>query len=287
MTAPAAPPGTHRYGPAPSQYAELYLPAARTRPGTAVLVHGGYWRARYDAGLGRPLAADLAARGWVAWNLEYRRTGGPEGDRGGWPETFEDVAAGIDLLAPVLGSLGLEPGPVVVVGHSAGGHLGAWAAGRHTLPAGAPGSGPAVRPAGVVSQAGVLDLAEAGRLGLSDGAARELMGADPERDPERWALADPARMLPIGVPVVALHGDADDAVPDALSRGYARAARAAGDPARFAWMPGDHFAPITPGTAAWEACVDALSELTGARRDRPGAAPGRPRGRGGAARPVY
>ena len=63
--------------------------------GTVVVIHGGFWRARYDLSLGRPLAADLAARGYAAWNLEYRRALAG----GGWPGTFEDVAAGIDLLA--------------------------------------------------------------------------------------------------------------------------------------------------------------------------------------------
>ncbi|MFD1214548.1 alpha/beta hydrolase, partial [Arthrobacter sp. GCM10027362] len=85
----------HAYGPDPSQYAELYVPAVRSRRTAVVLVHGGYWRAAYGAALGRPLARDLAARGWLCWNLEYRRAG----NGGGWPQTFEDVAAGIDALA--------------------------------------------------------------------------------------------------------------------------------------------------------------------------------------------
>lgn len=257
-------PSVHRYGDAASQYAELTLPARRTRPGVVVVIHGGYWRAAYDAALGRPLAADLGARGWVAWNLEYRRTGAPAGDRGGWPQTFDDVAAGLDLLPSALRDQGLETGPIVILGHSAGGHLGVWAAGRHTLPPGAPGAGPAARVAGAVSQAGVLDLGMAERLGLSGRAARLLMGAGPSADPERWRLADPARMLPIGVPVVALHGDADTDVPAALSRSYADAAAAAGDPVRLETTPGDHFAPITPGTEAWAACVRSLEVLTGA-----------------------
>ncbi|MGJ9404416.1 alpha/beta hydrolase family protein [Arthrobacter sp. KK5.5] len=253
---------THRYGPAPSQYAELTMPARRTRPGVVVVVHGGYWRAAYGAELGRPLAADLAARGWAVWNLEYRRTGGAGNDAGGWPHTFDDVAAGLDLLPAVMERVAGETGPVVVLGHSAGGHLGVWVAGRHTLPAGAPGANPATPIAGVVSQAGVLDMSLAERLGLSHGAARLLMGADPSAEPERWRWADPVAMLPIGVPVVVLHGDDDEAVPLALARSYADAAAAAGDPVRLETMPGDHFAPITPWSAAWEACVRALERLT-------------------------
>lgn len=271
MDEPAIEPRTadsrHTYGPHPSQYAELYLPDVRTRPGVVVVIHGGFWRDAYDAGLGRPLATDLSARGWVVWNLEYRRVQDqtptqPATDRGGWPETFEDVAAGIDLLGPVLADLSLERGPVVALGHSAGGHLAVWAAGRHKLPAGTPGSAPRVGLDGVVSQAGVLELWMAHWLKLSHGAPLALMGAEPKEEPRRWQLADPARMLPIGVPVIALHGKSDADVPPAVSRAYTDAARAVGDPARLVWTTGDHHALITPGTAAWDACVKAIGELT-------------------------
>lgn len=259
-----APDAVHHYGPNPSQYAELYVPTERRLPGVIVIIHGGFWRDTYDASLGRPLADDLVRRGWVVWNLEYRRTtdaAEPGPDAGGWPQTFEDVSAGIDALGPALAGAGLEPGNVVVLGHSAGGHLGTWAAGRHKLPAGAPGAGPAVEVAGVVSQAGVLELWMANWLKLSHSAALKLMGATNEEDPRRWQLADPVRMLPIGVPVIALHGKSDADVPSALSRAYTDAARAQGDPARMVWTTGDHHALITPGTTAWDACLVALAEL--------------------------
>ena len=120
-------PALYRYGPDPAQHGELWLPADPV-PGTIVVIHGGFWRARYDLSLARPLAADLAQRGYAVWNLEYRRPGGG----GGWPATFEDVAAGIDLLA----GLPVDTSTVVAIGHSAGGQLAAWAAG------GAHGSSP-------------------------------------------------------------------------------------------------------------------------------------------------
>ena len=60
----------------------------------AVVIHGGFWRAGYGRKLMRPLCEDLAERGWIAWNVEYRRLG--HGSGGGWPTTFEDVAAAID-----------------------------------------------------------------------------------------------------------------------------------------------------------------------------------------------
>ena len=87
-----------------------------------------------------PLARDLAARGFAAWNIEYRRVG-QEG--GGWPGTLEDVAAAADAVP---GLDGVDPSRVVTVGHSAGGHLALWLAARHRIAAGAPGAEPRLRP---------------------------------------------------------------------------------------------------------------------------------------------
>ena len=103
----------HSYGPDPSQFGDLYLPAGTAKKGLAVVLHGGFWLAEYDLSLGAPLAADLASRGFASFNLEYRRVG----DGGGWPTTLQDVADGIDLLA----SLNVDTSHVVAIGHSAGG----------------------------------------------------------------------------------------------------------------------------------------------------------------------
>lgn len=127
----------HPYGPHPSQVGELFLPMKEGPHPVAVVLHGGYWRSRYDRSLMTELCLDLAAHGWAAWNLEYRRVGGG----GGWPTTFEDVATGVDALAELEAQLDLEQ--IVSVGHSAGGHLALWLAGRGGLPAGAPGADPA------------------------------------------------------------------------------------------------------------------------------------------------
>ena len=153
----------HFYGPDPSQYGDLHLPAGQHRAGTVVLFHGGWWGPKYGADNLDGAAADLAGRGWTVWNAEYRRLG----LGGGYPQTLADAASAIDYLA-ALGGVGTER--VIAVGHSAGGHLAVWAAGRAKLPAGAPGAAPVVEIAGAVSLAGVLDLSTAAR-GKS-GAAR-------------------------------------------------------------------------------------------------------------------
>ena len=248
------------YGRDRSQYGELYLPTAARRRGLVVVVHGGFWQAQYTAGLGASLALDLARRGWAAWNLEYRRLG----DGGGWPATFDDVAAGIDVLAtPGLASAALDLTRVVAVGHSAGGHLAVWAASRAGLPAVAPGASPRVRVRGAVSQAGVLDLVRAAETSLGGTAAADLMGGSPGEVPGRYALASPIARVPIGVPVRCVHSPDDGIVPMEQSRRYVDAAVQRGDDATLVRTTGDHFALVTVGSPAWSATVAQLPGLIG------------------------
>ncbi len=209
-----------------------------------MIIHGGFWRDRYDLSLGRPLAADLVQRGYAVWNLEYRRVG----NGGGWPMTFDDVAAGIDLLA----DLDVDTAHVVALGHSAGGHLATWAAGR---------ADPRVALTGVVSQAGVLGLERCAQERLSDGAALELMGGRPDELPSPYRLADPLAAVPIEVPVVCVHARADANVPFAYSVAYVAAATAAGGSAVLHEAAGDHFTLIDPGSPDWAIAVDALPGL--------------------------
>jgi acetyl esterase/lipase len=237
--------GRSDYGPDPSQYGELTLPEGTPR-GVVVVVHGGFWKAAYDASLGRPLAAALAAQGWAAWNLEYRRVG----DGGGAPATFDDVSAGIDHLA----GLGLDLTTVVTLGHSAGGHLATWAATR-----GRDGAWPERVPVtAVISQAGVLDLGSADADGLGDGAVRGLLGHAPTAADAPY---DPIGLVPTGVPVWCVHGRDDDVVPPSQSAAYVEAARAAGDEAELVEVDGDHFTVIDTGSEAWARILGILDSL--------------------------
>jgi acetyl esterase/lipase len=247
-------PVLHQYGPDPSQFGELWLPGVPSAA-TVVIVHGGFWRARYDLSLGRPLAADLARRGYAVWNLEYRRVGAG----GGWPATFEDIAAGIDLLA----ELPVGTSRVAAIGHSAGGHLAAWAAGRAGLPPGAPGARPLVAVTAVISQAGVLALADCAREGVGGTAALDLMGGGPQDLPQPYRLADPMTAVPVEAAVLCLHSRVDDAVPFAYSERYVAAAAQAGGRARLHETHGDHFTLIDPDSADWRVAADALPGLLG------------------------
>ncbi len=245
----------HRYGPHGSQRADLYLPAGDGPHPVMVTIHGGSWRSRYGKVVMRGLAGDLVRRGWAVWNIEYRRIGAG----GGWPATFSDTAAAIDHLRNVQAPLDL--GSVSFLGHSAGGHLALWAATRERLPPDAPGAHPAIQPRRVIGQAPVADLAGA-YAQWHGGAARQLMGGSPDQLPERYDRGDPIRLVPAAMPVLLVHGVADQTVSVKLSRHYAERARELGGSVQLIEIEGPaggHRAHLDPRGEAWAAVISRLA----------------------------
>lgn len=219
------------------------------------MIHGGFWKARYDASLGGPLAHDLATRGWAAYNLEYRRVGQGGGGAPGASGTLDDVAWGIDALA---GVPGLDLSRVVTLGHSAGGQLAAWAAARGRFERWAD---PAVPVTAVVAQAGVLDLARAHDEDLGAGAVAAFMGGPPGRRDDGYDVADPQRHVPLEVPLWCVHGRDDDVVPLHHSSDYVRAVTAAGGTATLLAVDGDHDTVIDVTSGAWTRILAVLDSL--------------------------
>jgi acetyl esterase/lipase len=255
---PGPPPDvTLRYGPLDDHVVDVRWPAPSSTPAPlVVVVHGGFWRSEFDRTHTAPQCGGLTDAGYAVAAVEYRRTG--QGG-GGWPGTFDDLDAALRAVPQLVAEAASQAGRVVdvdrtvLVGHSAGGHLVAWAATRgypHVV--------------GAVSLGGVLDLQLAASMALDPGpggsAVEALLAGGPDDVPDRYAEADPTRLGPPGAPVVAVHGDADDVVPVELSRSYAAATGQ-----QLVVLPGvDHFAPIDPLSAAWPVVLEHLAAAASA-----------------------
>ena len=245
------------YGEGTHQFGDLRLPSGPGPHPVVVMVHGGFWRAKYDLEHVGHLCADLARRGYATWSLEYRRVG-HEG--GGWPGTFEDVARGKDFLRTLASSHPVDLSRVVAMGHSAGGHLALWLAARHRLRPGEPLYLPEpFKPRGVVPLAGVVNLERAHALRLSNDIVTEFLGGTPAQVPERYRLGSPFELAPLGVRQILIHGTEDDTVPVSISTGYHARAAALGDDVRLVTLPGaGHFEVINPLAQEWPQVVDAI-----------------------------
>lgn len=247
-----------RYGDDPSHFADLRLP---TDPGphpVVIYVHGGCWRAEWDLTHAGHACAGLTAAGLATWNVEYRRIG----NGGGWPATARDVARAADHLLVVGAALGLDLGRIVIAGHSAGGHLAAWLAARHRLPREDPARVEGAISRGVVSIAGLVDLARASALGLCGGAVELLIGGPPAAMPGRYALASPYELLPLGVPQILMAADRDTIVPLEIAERYADRARERGDDVRLIRVPdADHFDLGDPASPHFAPVRDAVLSL--------------------------
>lgn len=242
------------YGPGAQQFGELWLPKGQGAFPVVVLVHGGCWQADLPGTeLMDYLAADLRGRGYAVWNVEYRRIGHPGG---AYPGTFLDVAAGIDHLREIAGSRRLDLDRIVLVGHSAGGHLVDWAAARTGLPRTSPlWTADPLPVKGVVGLAGIDDL-EAFRATGPDRCGGpqtidDLVSATARPGQDVYADTSPARLPAPAAEVVVISGALDPIVPPSFSPPFAARWQAKGIKIEGA----GHFELIDPTSAAWKTVI--------------------------------
>lgn len=266
-----APSAHYAYGPAPSQYAELFVPAGSGPFPVAVLVHGGCWTSQFGGITQlRNMAGALRARGIAVWNVEYRRVDEPGG---GYPGTYQDMNAALDLLAARAPANRLDLQRMVAVGHSAGGQLVQWIAGRSRIAASSPlYQAQPVPVRAIVSLGGLADLRAEQAL-IKSSCERDIVdltGLPSSVRPDVFADTNAADLMPNGSHTILVTGELDKVSPPRVAHDYAAKARQAGDRAEVVILPGaSHYDEVAASSPAWptvlgviESALEALDKPT-------------------------
>ncbi len=247
------------YGADSMQVVDLWLPEGDGPHPTVLMVHGGCWQTEIaDRRIMNWIADDLRRRGVAVWNIDYR---GVDRDGGGYPGTFLDAAAAADALREHARHYNLAIADFVAVGHSAGGHLALWLAGRPRLPQGSPLRAPDPLPIPyVVSLGGLPDLEEAARepgSGCGTEVVARLSGG-------HFADTSVPRLRPLGVRQLLVNGLQDKIIPPFYAEAYAAPMRAAGDEVEVQMIDETgHVELIAPETQAWATAAAAIERALG------------------------
>jgi acetyl esterase/lipase len=244
-----APPGTRiAYSRGEFQFGELRVPSGSGPHPVAIVIHGGFWRARYDLTEIGHLCDAVTRQGLATWSLEYRRIGNP-----GWRVAGDArrCANGRGAFGKIAAERSLDLKREVAMGRSAGGHLVLWLAKQNAI---------ALR--GLVALAPVANLRQAWELKLNNTVVADLLGGSPQDLPDRYRSASPIELVPLGVAQRVLHGANDDIVPLEISRGYVAAAKKSGDDSKLIEVAGaGHFELIDPQSSAWPVVKEAVLGL--------------------------
>jgi acetyl esterase/lipase len=255
---------TLSYGDDPAQIGELRLPSGAGPFPVVILVHGGCWRAPFaDLREMGPIGDRLKEDGIATWNIEYRRLPQPGS---GWPGTYLDIANGVDHLRTLAAEYRLDLDRVVIVGHSAGGHLAMWAASRSRVaPDSAVLTADPLKPLGVINLAGTMDMSvniENMETSCQAPVVHEMLGGGEADAPDRYRDASAFKLLPIGVRQVVVLGEHETFIPRPLAEAHVEAAKAAGDEAALLIAPAvGHFEIAAPSTSAWPMVHDSILAL--------------------------
>lgn len=246
----------------PLQFVDVRVPHKAAKRGypLVIFIHGGGWTADWNIDSANSLTERLADAGYAVMNVEYRRVGN---DGGGYPGTFQDIAQAIDHARTIAGRFHFDLGRVVLVGHSAGGHLALWAAARRNLPVSSPlRSGEPLPVKGVIMLGGVAALEDYMKVRPT---LEQLIGKPgAEALDARLGETSPSRLLPIGVPQIFIDGTKDDAIRISSNADYVQAATKAGDKVRRTVLDGaNHFDLVDPEGPVLPDLLAAISELVG------------------------
>ena len=249
-----------QYGEDSLQFGNLILPSASSESPVVMIIHGGCWSNNYDHTLMDTMALDLAQRGYVTWNIEYRRV---EDEGGGWPGTFIDVAEAFKKLTKIAKDYPMDLNNIIVTGHSSGGHLALMLGAQSKIKSNSQikvNKLPKIK--GIISLAGITDLSTFLTPDWCGSNILKLVGGTPDQYPDRYKEGSPITYLPLAIPHKLINGIEDKRLTvDHVTPYYIRA-KEVGDPMELLTVPkAGHFEVITPGSVAWETIVGALDEL--------------------------
>ncbi|MCY3832226.1 MAG: alpha/beta hydrolase [Chloroflexi bacterium] len=249
---------TYAYGAHSQQFGELTLPRAAPPHPLIVLIHGGGYRELYDLKPLGSVVAALADRGFAVWNIEYRRFG----NGGDYPQMFLDVSAAADYLPQLAARHELDLSRVISMGHSAGGHLALWLAGRHKIETTSPlfvAEPLAVH--GALALAPLADVSHGSESELSSDALLAVMGGTATSAPPAYGNGCPRQLLPLGARQQIIVGSEDKAMLANAQR-YADVATSAGDEVDLQVIEGvGHFEIVAVDTDAWAEVRNAAVRL--------------------------
>ena len=233
----------------PGLAARVSLPGAVDRAPLVVMIPGGDWRTADPSGFAG-LADRLASDGITAVTVEIRAAE----DDVVYPVPVQDVLCALAFASAEVRRLGVEPGPMVLLGHSSGAHLAALAA----LTPGAFSAEcpyPIVEPDALIGLSGVYDVASAADVALA------LFG--PDADDGVWDQGNP--MLQAGshpgLPVLLMHGDDDRVVPPSFTTGFDRMLAEGGHSVTSILVAGADHHSIYTADVSGAAIVDFVASL--------------------------
>lgn len=260
-----APTAQVAYGAAPSQYAQLFRPEGSGPFPVVVLVHGGCWTVEFGGITQmRNVAGALAAQGIAVWNVEYRRVDEPGG---GYPGTYQDMHAALDSLQQHASQYQLDTSRIMAMGHSAGGQLVQWLAGRGKLPRTSPLYRDTFLPVNnILSLGGLADLRHERDL-IKTSCERDiaqLAGSASAQRPDIYSDTSAAELMPNGSRTVLATGELDTISPPRVAHDYAARAQLAGDHAEVLILPGaSHYDEIAATSNAWKMILPVIRQMLG------------------------
>lgn len=206
---------------------EIYGPREPGDFPVVVMLHGGGWFGGSPASM-EPLASSLASAGIVVFNSTYRTS------VGGYPESFDDVACDIRFAVSTAPEFTTSTGPLTVVAHSAGAHIGSVVSLAGDLFGRDCDVGAEVVVDRFVGLAGPYDPT------LYSAVLTGYFGTRLEEDSAPWEAGSPYSYLDDNpdLRMLLVHGTGDDLVPIRSSELLAEAAADAGIDVALEELPG-------------------------------------------------